>query len=258
MTVDHGSFIQMTRLAKPLAVALLAALAATLAYAQQYGYFRGRAVPQNDPPATELIAARWHFGTNGYIGHMGWSHNYPESDQHLNQFLMRSTGIDVDTMSYRIVELGSEEVFHYPFAYVSEPGEMELTDQEVENLRQFIGRGGFVLMDDFDGPIQWQQMRSQVLRAFPDRDFIPLDIGHRVFHTHFDLDDFSGMAEHVPGGDITYFGLFDDRGNLAIMAGLNNDLANFWDWYDQPSMPLKPAADAFRLGTNAVIYAMTH
>ncbi len=66
------------------------------------------------------------------IGHMGWSHNYPESDRHLNQFLERATGLDVEEMSYRIVELGSDEVFEYPFAYVSEPGEMQLTEREVE------------------------------------------------------------------------------------------------------------------------------
>ena len=45
---------------------------------------------------------------------------------------------------------------------------MELTAQEVENLREFINRGGFVLMDDFDGSWQLETMRSQVQRAFPD------------------------------------------------------------------------------------------
>jgi hypothetical protein len=88
----------------------------------------------------------------------------------------------------------------------------------VENLRQFISRGGFVLMDDFDGPIQWAQMRSQVRRAFPESDFVPLAAGHRVFLTHSDMDDFEAMAAHVPGGTITYYGLFDEQGNLAILA----------------------------------------
>jgi hypothetical protein len=231
---------------------------AGLAYAQQFGWFRGGPVLQNDPPATGFIAARWRFGTNGAIGHMGWAHNYPYSEQHLNAFLERATLLDVELMSYRIVELGSDEVFDYPFAYVSEPGEMQLTEQEVTNLRNFIELGGFILMDDFDGPWQWQQMRSQILRAFPDRDFVELAPDHAVFHSIFDLDDLQGMADYVPGGSITYFGLYDDNGNLAILAGHNNDLANFWEWYDQPQMPLKPAADAFRLGSNAIIHAITH
>jgi hypothetical protein len=231
---------------------------ATAACAQEFGWFRGEPVVQNQPPPTEFIAARWHFGTNGAIGHMGWAHNYPYSDQNLNRFLARTTKLDVDLMSYRIVELGSDEVFDFPFAYVSEPGEMQLTDREVANLRSFVELGGFVLIDDFDGPWQFQQMRSQLRRAFPEKDLVPLDIDHSVFQAIYELDDFQGMANHVPGGTITYFGLFDDHGRLAILAGHNNDLANFWEWYDQPSMPLKPAADAFRLGTNAVVHAMTH
>jgi hypothetical protein len=231
----------------------------TFAGAQElFGWFRGEPIVQNKPPDTEFVAARWHFGTNGAIGHMGWAHNYPYSDRNLNEFLDRTTGLDVELMSYRIVELGSDDVFRYPFAYVSEPGEMQLTDKEVENFREFIARGGFVLVDDFDGPRQWEQFRSQVRRAFPDRDLMPVPMEHRVFRMLFELTDLQGMADYVPGGSIAYFALFDDAGRLAILAGHNNDLANFWEWYDQPSMPLKPAADAFRLGTNAVMYSLTH
>jgi Domain of unknown function (DUF4159) len=237
-----------------ITILLLTSLLAALAHAQSFR----RHIEQNDPPPTEFIAARWRFGTNGWFGHRGWSHNYPASDQNLNVFLERTTLVDVDAMSYRIVELGSDEVFEYPFAYVSEPGEMALTDQEVVNLREFVNRGGFVLMDDFDGHEQLNNMRSQVRRAFPDRDFVPITLDHPVFRVNYFLDDLAGMAEFVPGGHITYLAMLNDRGEIAILAGHNNDLANFWEWYDQPDMPLKPAADAFRLGANAVIYALTH
>lgn len=241
-----------------LTAALLVLLTTSFAAAQNFGQFRRQAIEQNAPPATEFVAARWRFGTNGAIGHMGWAHNYPNSDQNLNEFLERITGLDVAVNSYKIVDLGSEEVFDYPFAYVSEPGEMELSEKEVEHLREFVARGGFILVDDFDGPWQWEQMRSQVHRAFPDREFVPLPLGHPLFNMVFELKTLQRMAQYVPGGTITYFGLFNDHGELAIAAGHNNDLANFWDWYEQAQMPLEPAADAFRLGTNAVIYSMTH
>jgi hypothetical protein len=248
--------MSLTRVSAGLLV-LAALLVAATSYGQRFRM--GRVGIQNNvPPATEFIAARLHFGTNGAIGHMGWSHNYPQSDQNLNEFLERATGIDLELMSYRIVELGNDEVFDYPFAYISEPGEMELTDQEVINLREYISRGGFILMDDFDGSAQWSQMRSQVLRAFPRSDFVPLTIDHAIFHTHTDLDGFEDMANYVPGGTITYYGLYNADGDIAILAGHNNDLANFWEWYSNGSMPLMPSTDAFRLGTNAVIYSFTH
>lgn len=231
-------------------------LAGSLAMAQ--GFRRSPRIMQNEPPATEFIAARWHFGTNGRIGHMGWSHNYPQSDRHLNDFLARATRIDLELESYRIVELGSDEIFDYPFAYVSEPGEMELTEQEVVNLREFVARGGFILVDDFDGAWQWAQFRSQVRRAFPLRDFVPVPLDHEVFRVHTQLENLQSMSAHVPGGEIIYYGMYGDNGDIAVLAGHNSDLANFWDWYSDGRMPLLPSTDAFRLGTNAVVYSLTH
>lgn len=238
------------------AVLILAVLGSTFAVAQSFRRFMP--IPQHDPPPTELIVARWRYGTNGWFGHMGWSHNYPSSDHNLNEFIKSATGIDVDVLSFRIVDLASDEIFDYPFAYVSEPGEMELTEQEVANLREFVERGGFILMDDFDGAQQLANMRSQVLRAFPDRSFMSLEETHPVFDIHFSLRNLDRMAPYVPGGSITYYALEDSEGRLAIAAGHNNDLANFWDWYDEARMPLEPAADAFRLGVNFIVFAITH
>ena len=235
-------------------VSLFVLLTAT-AYSQ--GYWR-REIVQNEPPSTELIVARWRYGTNGWFRHLGWSHNYPYSDEHLNQYIKDATGIDIDTFSYRIIDLGSDDVFDYPFAYVSEPGEMQLTDQELVNLREFIDRGGFILMDDFDGLEQITNMKQNVRHAIPEQDFTPIPLTHPVFRAHYDLDDLNGMSPYVPGGEIVYYGIYAGNGNLSIAAGHNNDLANFWDWYDQPRMPLKPATDAFRLGVNMIVYAMTH
>ncbi|MGD2168588.1 MAG: DUF4159 domain-containing protein [Gammaproteobacteria bacterium] len=243
------------RNAAPALLLCLAVLASSASVAQR---LRRGYIEQNIPPHTELIVARWHFGTNGRIGHMGWSHNYPSSDQNFNGFIRNATGIDIEIASYRIVELGDPEVFDFPFAYVSEPGEMALTDQEVENLREFIDRGGFVLMDDFDGVAQLENMRQEVQRVFPDRPFFAVTTDHQVFDIHFELADLERMSPYVPGGKIVYFGMLNDRGELAIAAGHNNDLANFWDWYDEAFAPLEPAADAFRLGINMVIWSMTH
>jgi len=229
---------------------------AQLDYAQRgFGRFF---IEQNDPPPTELVIARWKFSTNGRIGHMGWSHNYPTAEIHLNQLLSEVTAVNVESMSYRIVNLDSPEVFDYPFGYVSEPGEMELNEVEVHNLRQFIDRGGFVLVDDFDGPWQFDQFRRQVLRAFPDRRLEPLSSSDEIFHTYYDIEDLSIWDPYVPGADPVFYGLRNSAGELAMVACFNNDFANFWDWIDQRRYPLKPSSEAFRMGINFVIYAMTH
>jgi len=239
-----------------LATILAALLSTSIAYGQR---FRNRfVIEQNNPPATEFVAARWKFGTNGLIGHMGWSHNYPWSEQHLNDFVAETTRINVETLSYQLLELGTDEVFEHPFTYVSEPGEMELTDREVENLRQYIDRGGFILIDDFDGPRHLAQLRNQMWRVFPDRNFFALTIDHPIFDLIFELQDLEGMAPYVPGGDLVYYGMLNEHGEIAIVACYNNDLANFWDRIDQGSYPLRPSTDAFRMGINYLVYSMTH
>ena len=95
----------------------------TVIAAQVFGFWRGPVI-QNTPPPTEFVVARWRYSTNGNIGGMGWAHNYPEGEMHLNQFIRGVTNINVEPLSYRIVNLSSDEVFEYPFALVSEPGEM--------------------------------------------------------------------------------------------------------------------------------------
>ncbi len=101
-------------------------------------------------------------------------------------------------------------------------------------------------------------MRQQFRRAFPDKEFVSLTISHPIFHAFFDLEDLNVMAPYVPGGDSFYYGLLNDEGDVAVIACYNNDLANFWDWIDQARYPLRPSTEAFRMGINFVVYAMTH
>jgi len=231
-----------------------------LVYGQRFGGFgrfgRGRAF-QNSPPPTELVIARWSYHAYGKFGGTGWSHNYPTADQHISQVVSEATNINVTGMSYRIVELGSPEVFDYPFAVVSEPGEMALTDQEVVNLREYIDRGGFVVLDDFDGPRDLATLERDFHKAFPDRDFERLTIEHPIFHIFYNIDALNVTSPYLVDGEPIFYGLKNQHGDLAVVACYNNDLENFWDYIDEAIYPLKPSIEAFRLGINFLLYAMT-
>jgi Domain of unknown function (DUF4159) len=66
------------------------------------------------------------------------------------------------------------------------------------------------------------------------------------------------LGSTVAGGEPVYYGLVHSAGQIAVVACHNNDLANFWEWYGSPQYPLRPATDAFRIGANFVVHAMTH
>jgi hypothetical protein len=248
---------------RPLAVlaaatVLFFALGGSAALAAQVlGYWRGPIV-QNNPPKTDFVFARWKYTNNGNIGGVGWAHNYPEGEMHLNEFIKGVTGVNVERMSYRIVDLSSDEVFRYPFALVSEPGEMNLTDIEFENLREYVERGGFILVDDFDGEWQLANFQRQLAKAFPDRSLERLKSTHPIFNTFYSIESLETFDPYVPGGEPAFYGLNNSLGMLAIVACHNNDLQNFWDWIGTPSYPLRPSTEAFRVGANATLYSMTH
>jgi Domain of unknown function (DUF4159) len=135
---------------------------------------------------------------------------------------------------------------------------VRLNEKEVANLREYIDRGGFVVIDDFDGPWQFDNFRRQMRQAFPTDEMQRLTIGHTVFNTFYRIESLDIFAPYVPGDDPVFYGITNKRGDLAIVACFNNDLENFWDWIGSPAYPLRPSSEAFRMGTNFVIYSMTH
>jgi hypothetical protein len=222
--------------------------------------FFGVSVDQNEPPETEFVFARWHYGTGRYGGG-GWAHDYPNAEEHILQVMKTTTGIDLDRLSYRVVELGSPEIFKYPFSYVSEPGEMELSDDEVENLRQYINRGGFVMVDDFggqgQGPWEFEAFRSNLLRAFPDRDMFVLTDEHLMLNNFYNIDSLQ-TVHPMTGVKSVFYGYPDGKGGLSMIICYANDVGDFWEFIDQPYYPVKPSAEALKLGINFVMYAFTH
>src|SRR5690242_13503952 len=120
----------MTRVRRLVIVIIVLTGVAVLAQRggfRNFGQFGRRAFgyyEQNEPPATEFVFARVHYGTNGVRGGGGWYHDYPTAERHILQIMKEASGLNVESMSYRIVELSSPEIFNYPFLYFSEPGEM--------------------------------------------------------------------------------------------------------------------------------------
>jgi hypothetical protein len=217
--------------------------------------FRGRfGFGQNEPPETEFIFARWQY--SGFWG--GWEHDYPDAEEHINQIMKEATGIDVDVSSYRIVPISSKEIFNYPFGYISEPGMMRLSDVEVANFREFVDRGGFVMLDDFDGPRQFQVMQENMRRVFPDREMFQVTDNHPILHTYYDIDSLYVESPYAVGGRAVFYGYNDSKGNLAVLICFNNDIGDYWEWIDEPFYAVRPSAEALKLGINFILYSMTH
>jgi hypothetical protein len=237
---------------------LLTVVCATFVEAQRRRFAVSPATFQKEDPHTEFAIARWY--SSGWQGD-GWSHDYPASEEHILQVMKEVSGIYTDHLSYKIVDLASPEIFKYPFAYVSHPGEVFPSDEEIVNLREYIERGGFIMHDDFggqgQGPWEMENFKNVLKRAFPDREIYPLGKDHELLHISFDIDDFN-MEHPMSGAKSTFYGFNDRKGRLAMIICYANDVGDYWEFIDQPYYKLKPSAEALKLGVNIALYAMTH
>jgi hypothetical protein len=201
-----------------------------------------------------------------------WHHDYPYAEDLYLSLVEEFTGVQTSPDSYEIVQLESPDIFKYPFLYFSEPGYMDMTPEEEENLRGYFNRGGFAMFDDFRGT-DLNNLAGQMKRLFPDRELFPLTVRHRLFNSFYEIDTldmvplyggFIGADGEFVVTDLRFtggpefWGMEDERGRLILVANQNNDLGEYWEGLDQATTSFDDAANAVRLGINYLIYAMTH
>jgi hypothetical protein len=250
---------------RAVAAAMLCVLGLGLAgyaFAQGRGFFGNPfSESQPAPTNTEFVFARVQFNSGGFgfrRGGGGWAHDYPTAEHHILDLSNRLTRINVEEESYVIVQLESDEIFQYPFLYFSEVGEMNLTPKEIENFREYLGRGGIAMIDDFDGPQTLAWFQSQMRNIFPERDFEEMQVDHPIFHAAFDVDTKLVVPPYQYGYPPRFYGYFDDRRRLGMIINHNNDIGDFWEWLDEPRLPLEGTIAGVRLGINYLLYSMSH
>lgn len=220
----------------------------------------------------EFYFARLAFGafgaSYGTNRREPWLRDWPEADFHFTQGLGRLTRIST-TEDNRQVRLDDDSLFDYPVIYAVKVGFMRLNQWEAERLREFLDRGGFLIVDDFHGPDEWAEFAASVARIFPGRPIVDIPADDPIFHVLYDLDQrvqipgvqavFAGVTWEDPRGKTPYWrGVYDDEGRLLVAINFNMDLGDAWEHADAAFYPEPLTALAYRFGINYVIYAMTH
>jgi hypothetical protein len=147
-------------------------------------------------------------------------------------------------------------------------GHWNLTDDMADQLREYLLRGGFLMVDDFHGTIEWRNFVAGIKKALPDRQIVDIDNKDPIFHVIYDLDD----RYQVPGLQYVYThsmsewdgygaqwrGIYDDEGRIVVAICHNMDLGDAWEHSDNPVYPEKFAALAYRIAVNYWTYDLTH
>jgi len=204
----------------------------------------------------------------GYI--KNWYTDYPKGDRQLIEMLGRLTNLDIAPKE-RALPIHHPDLFNYPMIYSGEAGQMRLDKSDARILREYLQRGGFWMIDDFWGTVEWQTFEEQMAKVLPGADIVDIPLNHEIFHTEFDIEQIIQVPNigyawcqsrcqkwELDGYVPRVRGIFDKQGRLMVLINHNTDLMDASEWADEPLYPQRFSAYAYKIFTNAVIYAMTH
>jgi hypothetical protein len=217
----------------------------------------------SDPPKdAEFTFARLRYHMNADAifemrRELPWHHDYPYGDEAFTTFVKEVTRIHTASNAFQIVDIDSPDIFKYPFVYMCEPGYLELNERDTQNLREYLERGGFLLIDDFRGPRHLNNLIYQMKKVFPNRNIKPLTLSHKIFDSFYGIDSLD-MQPPYGNEAVQFMGMEDDRGDLMMVINYNNDLGEVWQWLDEGTASLQDAAQSLKFGTNYLMYAFTH
>jgi len=219
-------------------------------------------------PDSEFVFARMIYTSFGFRGFQSWTTDWPKSDRQFILGIKRLTNIRVANDG-TTVALTDPKIFKYPFIYSVECGHWSLTDAEAQGLREYLKRGGFLFCDDFWGTYEWEIFMESISKALPETRISEIPLSHPVFHSYYDIEELVQVPNVMQAitSSVTYEqdgyyphcrGIFDQNGRLMAILNWNTDLGDAWEWADRPDYPARFSTYAYKLGINAIVYAMSH
>ena len=188
-----------------------------------------------------------------------WRHDYPRAERNFLKILNELSSIRVRTDASTIISLDNPELFRFPVIYMAEPGFWIPSEQEVLALRAYLQKGGFMIFDDFAGNRDWFNLETQVQKVLPGALPIRLDTSHPIFDSFYRIEnlDYYHPLQQIPS---EFYGVFENNDptqRMMMMINHNNDLSEYWEFSDMGYFPIDLSNEAYKLGINYIVYALS-
>ncbi len=257
---------------------------ASIAAAQYGGWGWRRTPPRFASPgesdrAFTFSRAMYQSVRREWLG-TGWNTDYPDSDYNfmirLSELTHTPVSFDGDQPNHVVVQLTDNTLYDYPFLFMSDVGTAYFSPSEVKRLRRYLELGGFLWVDDFWGPSAWERWVEQIGQVltpseYPIRD---LPLSHPIFNSLYHVEKIpqvpsiqfwrrSGGASTsergTDSGEPHFRGISDANDRLMVFMSHNTDIADGWEREGESTEFFhKFSIDAYAVGINVVLYAMSH
>jgi hypothetical protein len=216
---------------------------------------------------------RFGFASRSGQGDGWWIVDWPDADDHFSMGVQRLTRMV--TGDPRHLRLTDDHLFDYPWIYATQTGWWNLSEAETTRLREYLLRGGFLVVDDFWGQDAWEIFQGTMARVLPNHEISDIDESDSVMHVLYDIREKdrtfipgtrhlrrgpggSIVVEQPPGSEPAWKAMYDDRNRMVVAVNYNTDVGDALEYADSPIYPEAMTTLAYRYGINYLIYSITH
>lgn len=201
---------------------------------------------QRDPSAFVLPRVKYSGGGDWY--------NDPSSEVNLLRFISQNTNIKTNPI-YKFVDLATPEIFNYPMLFLTGHGNVNFSQKEVTNLKAYLQNGGFLYIDDDYGLDEY--IRKEMKKIFPEQDFVEIPFSHPIFSIQYSFPNGVPKIHEHDNKPPKTFGLFH-QGRLCVVYTWESNPSDGWADPEVHRNTQEKRTDAFKFGTNLVVWALTH
>jgi uncharacterized protein DUF4159 len=264
-------------------VLALVVISGAASFAQRFGVFEGAGagirVPPKDFSDGGFTICKWMFRSDrSEFSGIGWSTDYPFGEINLLTRLSELTKVHVSRnkggdLNYWVVQLTDDQLFECPVLLGSDVGTAALSNTEVQRLRQYLLKGGFLWVDDFWGTPAWTQWTSQITRVLPEFPIVDVVAADPIRHALFNITEVKQVPSIFtwggPGSDprergedspqANFRAIADSHGRIMVAMTHNTDIGDSMEREgDDPAYFAEFSPPGYALATNIVLYSLTH
>ncbi len=188
-----------------------------------------------------------------YNGGGDW-YNDPSSEVNLLNFIKSNTNINVNP-EYKFVDLSTDEIFSYPFLFMTGHGNVLFSQEEAERLRKYLEKGGFLYIDDDYGLDK--AIRREMKKVFPDNDFVELPFNYEMYSDLYEFKSGPPKTHEHNGKPAQGFGIFVEK-RLAVYYTYESNPSDGWADPEVHNDPENKRIEALKFGANLVVWALTN
>lgn len=189
-----------------------------------------------------------------YSGGGDWYANLETSLPNLIEFCNKNLNTTISP-EQAVVEVGSPEIFNYPFLHMTGHGNVIFSQQEAENLRNYLLAGGFLHIDDNYGMDQF--IRKELTKVFPEKELIEIPFEHPIFHQRYEFSNGLPKIHEHDNKPPQAFGLFEED-QLILLYTYESDLGDGWEDPEVHNDSESTRRKALQMGANIISYAFAN